>query len=447
VAEIRPFRGIRFNQSKVGDLGKVVAPPYDIITSEEQKQLYDRNPLNIIRLEYGYEFPQDTEADNRYTRAAAQFREWLDNRTLKIEDKPALYLHDHSFTHEGKRFTRRGLACAVRLEEWSKGVVLPHEDTMAGPKVDRLKLFHATGVSCSPVFGLYRDTSGEIGHALEEVASQPPAQKFKDEGGDEHTFWTIDDESLIAQITSYFGEHKIFIADGHHRYETALKYRDERRAAQGTFSENEAFNFVFMILAEITAPGLLILPIHRLVKKGSLPITKVLQKIKGDFDVEDMGSSQVNLPSAILAERRQRSPDGHFFGLIFGSGAGAAMPHWYLLSLRNFEDAARRIDGRHSLAWKTLDVSILHSLVIDPLLRESGIAKTEEAIEFDHHEANVLEMIKSGEYPAAFLVNPTTVNQVIEVALASDRMPQKSTFFYPKLPTGLVLYPENGVLE
>ncbi|BAF60736.1 hypothetical protein PTH_2555 [Pelotomaculum thermopropionicum SI] len=290
MATVIPFRGLRYNPAKVENLAHVVTPPYDVIDAAAQDYYYKRHPYNIIRLEYGKAYPWDSETSNRYTRAACNFAAWLKESVLVPEALPALYLYEQEFTAGGERKIRSGLICGVRLEPYEKGIVLPHEETIPKHKADRLELMRSCRANFSPIFGLYTDRENEVGSALrEKVKETPPDVNFTDDNGEVHRMWVITCPVTIGKVQQLMAGKRIFIADGHHRYETALNYKKEREALEGGRGDGAvaaasscsvtpggniacsteyepAYNYVMMNLVNLYDPGLVVLPTHRLVR-------------------------------------------------------------------------------------------------------------------------------------------------------------------------------------
>ncbi len=507
MAVIMPFRGIRFNKGKVADLAKVVTPPYDVIDADEQDNYYEQHPNNIIRLEYGKIYPDDNEENNRYTRAAADFQSWLTEGILVREDKPAFYFYEQVYTVNSEKKTRSGLICLLRLEEYENKVVLPHEETIPKHKADRLALMHACHANFSPIFGIYADEKQEVttllrtqrtqrdvpfvqsGSAAEgagvgggegagvsgaegagvggaEGASMgggAPDVAFVDEQGQEHRLWVVTDSEVLQAVHKAMLDKKIYIADGHHRYETALKFRDELRASakdvdgaigtqgdlsivhfsgqdggsatpQGT-SGNAAHDYVMVTLVNIFDPGLVILPTHRMVKDvPGLDTAKLLQSLGEDFQVTEIPlPNKDDLGNLWVKMKGKR----HTFGMYAGDG------NLYLISLKDSVDIASVMPEGKSSAWQGLDVSVLHTLVLDKHLGIGAAQRAAgECLSYTREEAGALEAVDRGEYQLVFFLNPTSVKEVTRVASDGEKMPQKSTFFYPKLITGLVL---NGL--
>lgn len=444
MADVRPLPGIRYAPGI--DLAAVVTPPYDVISSEAQTRYYARAPENIIRLELGRDSPDDDELDNRYTRAATIFADWRLRGVLR-QDAPALYLYEQRFHALGGERRRLSLLARVRIEPWEAGVVLPHERTLSKPKSDRLKLARATAATLSPIMALYDDPQGALAKSLARLLKRAPAVAFSDETGEEHRLWITRDTALIERTAAFFRERQIYIADGHHRYETALAYREELREARHELSPEDAANFTLMALSAIEDPGLVVLPTHRIVRGVEQErMAEFLSDLAGHFTSAPLGP-----PGGLGAI------DGaDVTRALAAASAGGAQSVIALIApegvriLRLTAAGRAAMDARSgehvgaSAAWRALDVAVLHELVL-----AQGLSVNEQAIRAGEHVTYTrdaqaaLDAVREGAEGAqlAFLLNPTPPAAIRDVARAGDRMPQKSTYFYPKLITGLLINP------
>jgi uncharacterized protein (DUF1015 family) len=430
VAEICPFRGVRYNQELAKDLADVICPPYDIISPQQQQELYRRSEYNFIRVESGRELPQDTSTDNKYTRSAATLERWLEQGVLATDKAPAIYLHDHYFQLKGKEYKRRGIIANVRLEEWDRRVVRPHEGTLVEHTNDRLSLLWALQANTSPILALFEE-KGKM--TLPELG--PPVIDFSDTGGERHQVWAITRPEVIDQICHSLARQPLYIADGHHRYEGALAYQRERHACSSSVSADDAFNFVMMELVAFSDPGLLILPPHRLVggiSKASL--SRLTTKLESFFDIEKLA-----LDTPDVWQRVDRllgtGEKGEIKLALFGPDKG----HLLLLTLRDFTAASQMMPYFHSELYRKLDVSVLDHVILGELLG-LGSGAEEAILAFSYDGQDAVNRVLEQEYQLAFLLRPLKAEVIKAIADADDRMPRKSTYFFPKAPAGLILH-------
>jgi uncharacterized protein (DUF1015 family) len=434
LADIRPFQGVHYNPSLVKDLVNVICPPYDIIPTQMQQELYQRSEYNFIRIEFGREFPQDKDTDNRYTRAAATLGKWLEQGILKVDDTPSLYIDDHHFTHQGKTYRRRSLNCLVKLEEWDKMIVRPHEGTLSKPKSDRLNLMWALQADTSPIMALYEDQDKRISSLLNKSARGKPALSVRSDNGESHQVWAITDTTVNGNIHDYLAGQPLYIADGHHRYESALNYRRERRTSSASRAAEEPFDFVMMSLVDITEPGLVILPAHRLVRGMSLSaIDGLMAGLKTCFAVEELS---LNTASTLPQINRWLSEDKDEVKLLL---YGLLKEKLLLLTLRDFSIVRPMIPYFHSDLYQKLDVSIVDHVILEELL---GLTHNMAGVflDYTYDALDAIRRVTEQEYQLAFIVNPVKPGIIKAIADAGDRMPHKSTYFFPKIPAGLVFY-------
>ena len=438
MSTIVPIRGIRYVLEEIEDLAQVVTPPYDIIDTAAQARYYARHPNNIIRLELGQTFAQDDEKNNRYLRAANYYTRWLAEGILAREEQPALYLYEQEFEYHGEKKVRTGFICGVRLEPYSNGNILPHEETLSKPKADRLQLMRACRANFSPVFGLYADPQQAINQALQSDCTQrPPDMEFTDESEETHRLWVIDDPTILKEVVERMTALPIFIADGHHRYETALSFAEEMQT-----QDLKGYDTVLMTLVNLYDPGMLILPTHRLVKNiRNLDQEHFKDQLFTYFEVEPfvLPSGEAEQAEAItdfFNQLETRGKTGHVFGM-YSREKGLS-----LLTLKPECSPHALLDPDRSAAWRNLDVAILDNLVLDRLLGiGSEQRKNQDHLTYTRSEQEALDLVNAGIEQLAFFLNPTRVEEVTQVASAGDKMPQKSTYFYPKLITGLVINP------
>lgn len=440
--KIFPLRGILYNPAKVPDLGAVMTPPYDIISKEAQEAFYQKHPYNMIRLDFGKETPQDTPQDNRYSRAAHFFKQWLSDGILTQDPEPALYFYRIQYqTPAGEEKTIRGFIALTELEDFGSGKIIPHEHTLSGPKTDRLNLTRACESNLSLIFSLIPPAGGSLIPLLEsQVLGKTPRVDVRDGDGVRHTLWSITHPGVISTLQKALEDRPIYIADGHHRYETSLNYRNERRAQAGSFTGEEPFNRVMMFFTETSDEGLMILPTHRLV--SNLPeerIRSFFERVGDYFESKAYPFTRDSEPGVrerMLRDLSEQGKQRHTFGL-----STRDRQEYLLLTLKDNTLADREGPADHSPSWRRLDVSVLQIFILERLLGiKMDALKKEEHLHYVRGETEALQKIREGKYQMAFLLNPTRMEEVIEVAGAGDRMPQKSTYFYPKLLTGLVIH-------
>ncbi len=428
MADVRAFRAFRYDLARVGALSEVVAPPYDVIDPALQDALYTRNPHNVIRLILNKELASDTENDNRYTRAARFLREWLNEGAIAQDSARALYVYHQEFEAEGKRYTRKGFLARVRLEPFGQGKIYPHEETMSGPKADRLKLFRATGMNLSPVFGLFPDTGGTVQARLDDAVRRVLPLEATDHLGVVSRLWPVTDQQTVSAVTGLMGPRPVFIADGHHRYETALRYLEERKEAGEVRDTEAAPNFVLMMLVSMQDPGLVILPTHRLVSGlPGLTADRLGTALAGEFEVETVGHGEAGARAAWELIEANGGQDLLGFGTV-------ADGVWQTARLRSPARMAQLAAG-HSDTWRELAVSVLHVLVLGQLLTSQG---GQPSCRYVHLLREVTEATAARDCDLAVLVPPAGMEHVEQIAGSLEKMPPKSTYFYPKLLSGLV---------
>jgi uncharacterized protein (DUF1015 family) len=435
MAEIRAFRAYRYDLGRVGALADVVAPPYDVIDPALQQVLYGRSPYNVIRLILNKEEPTDTEADNRYTRAARCLRDWQQEGILLQDSARAVYVYQQDFDVEGQRFSRRGFLARVRLERFGEGKIFPHEETMPGPKADRLRLFHATAMNLSPIFGLYPDVATAVQSQLEQAVRRALPLEATDHLGVVSRLWPVTDQHVVSTVAGLMGPKPIFIADGHHRYETALRYLDEKRSAGEVRDAEAPANFVLMMLVGMSDPGLVILPTHRLISGlPSLSGDRLRVLLADHFQFDTIGRGEQGARDTWDLIQAEGSQDLLGFGTV-------ADDAWHTARFRSPEIMAS-LAGDHSPGWHSLAVSILHVLVLGKLLPESPGERP--TCRYVHLLREVTEDVAARRCQLAVLVPPATMQHVEQIAGNLEKMPPKSTYFYPKLLSGLVFNPLKG---
>jgi uncharacterized protein (DUF1015 family) len=409
MAEIIPFRGFLYDVSKVS-IEDVLAPPYDIITPEGRESLYTKSPYNIVRVDFGKEEPGDNETENKYTRAKRCLDVWIKDGILIRSDKPSFYAYEVIYTIQDVRKRLHGFLCLVKLEELGNGSVYPHECTHSEPKQDRLNLLKACGASTSPIFSLYKSSADGISDILSRITLTRPYLQAADLSGNLHRLWQIDHAEEIEIVRQELANKPIFIADGHHRYETSLEYAREMSAKKISLSNRKLYGYTLTFLANMMDEGITILPTHRLTKEipgdidGRLSKYFEIETITNDFDIRRRLSGRKNAIG--FFKKREKV--------------------WHILTYRG-----RNLSEVHPDLRET-DVIILHEMIFKKILMNAEIG-------YEMDIAKALDQVNDGEYAAAFFLNPTQVKDVEKSALSSMRMPPKSTYFYPKLLTGLVL--------
>lgn len=421
MACIRPFRALRFTP-KAGAIQDLCCPPYDIVSEEQRQRYLSANEHNVIRLE----LPR--EGEDPYAQAAQTLRRFEAEGVLALDDAPGLYLYREAFAVGGQAYSFTGVIAQVKLEEFSKGMILPHEETLSKAKEDRFRLMDATMCNFSQIYSLFADETGEVAARLSRLTADKPDVSFTDESGVTHSLWILRDAQECRALCDAFAERKLYIADGHHRYETALQFRNHLRA-QGRAAEGDAPDYCMMTLVAMNDPGLVVFPTHRVVRGlDGFDAERVANACADAFDVTALDGTADT--EAVLRER-YLAGDKSF--VMHASGRS------WLMTLRDFS-ALEQSCPDCSDALKGLDVTVLHTLVLERVL---GIDKANMAAQinltYTRDARQAVRAVDRGEANACFLMNPTKVEEIRAVASAGEKMPQKSTYFYPKLITGLVM--------
>jgi len=451
---IEAFHGLRYDLGHVGSLSDVVAPPYDIVNAEMQNALYKRHPSNVIRLILNRDEPGDDDDHNRYTRAARFLKNWRREGVLQADPQAAMYVYHQAFDHAGTTYCRRGFMCRVRLERFGEGNIFPHEETHAAAKADRLRLINSCRANLSQIFGLYPDPDNEAQDLLESATVGAIPVEATDHLGVVHRVWPVVDDQLIAQLSAIVGPKPMYIADGHHRYETACDYRDQL-AASGKLTDNHSANYVLTMCVGMSDPGMIVLPTHRLFRGlADLTFNQLGERLGDCFSITAAGGG-ADAAYQVWEEIETEDQQGTL-------GFYTAADDRWLLARITPAGAARMADvaSDHSTDWQQLGVSLLHRLVIDELLGEesrgaesqgeAGMAKPM----YVHDVAEVIQGIEQGDaagrdatgqqgtggrFPLAALVMPATLEHIRQISHQQERMPAKSTYFYPKLLSGLII--------
>lgn len=403
--EVRGFKGIRYNPDKIKDFGSVLAPPYDVISPREQEEFHESNPLNVIRL-----ILPKGEGDIKYERAAKSFRDWFLENILIQDPEPSIYPYYQEFEDNGKKFTRKGFIARVKLEDFTTKKILPHERTFPKHKLDRLKLNTACRANMSPVFSVYSDPDGDIEKLIDEKLPEKPVFDISYRDGIKNRLWKISDASVISYITDKMTEMSFLIADGHHRYETALEYRNLERAKKDGAGE-EPFDFVMMYISRAEGEGLIINPTHRVIKNlGTYTVDGFLERLREEFKVGKM-PVQAGITDIGYKE--------------------------FTIVTKDPESAYRVSSPKTALPdYANLGVMLLHNIVFNKILNEE-----ESGIFYTKYLDEALELMRRGDYELAFILPELRANDIFEVVLAGERMPHKTTYFYPKILSGLTFNP------
>lgn len=433
MAEIRPLSGLRYDISRISDINRTICPPYDVISPKQREQLYERDEHNYVRLEFGRELDGDNDAENKFTRAAATLEAWLQTGILKKDAAPAIYVHDHHFTVEGKTCVRRGIIATVRLEEWEKMVVRPHEGTFPRAKSERLSLMRATSAGISPIMTLYQDRKKQIAALLDEAAAGAPIIASGWFEGERHVVWAVSDPAWQKKLADAFGEKPLYIADGHHRYESALNYKRERQTRGD--DADAGYNFTLMNMLDFADPGLVVLPPHRLARKLSAAQMKALSGGLGNY----FNVAEIDLSAADGRGRLTAFLDGGKTSqdrlAVYGLKPGRVL----LLTVADREKTGAAMPGGHCEQYRRLNVSLIDHIILDKLMGV-GHDEHEDKLAYVTDVDETLRRVDAGEYQLALLLSPVETEVIKNIADASDRMPRKATYFYPKLPSGIVCY-------
>jgi uncharacterized protein (DUF1015 family) len=407
MANVIPFKGTRYNAKKIKDISKVVAPPYDVISPEEQEGLYNLDPHNIIRILLGKDFPDDNEKENKYIRAVHFLRDWQNNDILKKERLASIYIYLQQFNYNGTRKNRLGFIALLKLEEFDKktSTIYPHENTLCAPKEDRTKLISSIEANLGPIFALFADEHKTIDSILAEETKSMPLIDIIDKYGIRHKLWRFSDKGKVTRIIRLMYDKKIFIADGHHRYEVALEF--------SKLKKDSKYGYILTYFTDLYGDGIVILPVHRLISGVSDDaLSNLKENLPKDFAIEQLSDKEdvkTFLSDAMPSEKRFAIYHSHAF-------IGVKVK-----------------DSRD------LDASVIHDLVIEPLRRRSEAQGDKISIDFTKDLDYAIREVDSKRFSLSIILNPTRVTEVRDMAFSGKRMPQKSTYFYPKVLTGLVI--------
>lgn len=422
MAEVAAFKGIRYNKAVVGELDKVTSPPYDIISPEDKKHYYNVHPNNFVRLILGEDIEGDSEQENRFTRARRYLDQWLEEGVFVRDEQPSIYVYEQQFERDGRSKTVRGLTVAAKLHPYSDRVILPHENTLAKPKSHLSPLIRATQANLDSVYGLYADEEGTLDKVMDRAAKQTPVADVRDRDGVRHILWIVNDPSEIATVVDYLKDKPIAIADGHHRYETALAYRDEMREKCGCQAGccEMPSDYALMTIANVFQKDMTVYPTHRVV--GNVP-DDLLANL--DASLAEMFDVRKSSKESLLDDMARLGAIG-----IYRKGDTR--------TLKLKQDPGAVLEG--SEASRNLELNVLHKLVLERSLDiDQDKLRNQTHIIYTRDAEEAMGLVDSGERQIAFLLNNIEVKAVLDIAEAGEKMPQKATYFYPKLLSGLVL--------
>lgn len=421
MAVIKAFKGMRYSKD-AGEISQLCCPPYDIISDAQRQEFIEQNPNNIIRLEL-------PKGDEPYKSASEILKMWQDKGVLVKEDKPAIYIYEEEFTAYGERKSIKGIIARVKVEEFSKGIILPHEFTLSKAKEDRFNLMKATNCNFSQIYALYMDETHTTLNTIDDNSTDKAVLEFTDNDNVTHRLWIVTDETVIAKLVDDFADRKLYIADGHHRYETALNYRNYCRE-NGISKEGDAQDYQMIYLVDMEHPGLVVFPTHRLVRDlESFDKENILAQCKEYFEVEEKSNVEnMEKDLDVLYQQGKKA-----FGFFCGGDS------WVQLTLKSF-DAVKELLPDLSKASQELDVTVLHTLILEKIF---GIDKENMAnqinLTYTKYFSEAIDGVNDKSFQCAFILNPTRVTEIRDVALEGEKMPQKSTYFYPKMITGMVM--------
>jgi uncharacterized protein (DUF1015 family) len=430
MVELAPFKGIIYNREKIDTLEKVMSPPYDIISEKMQDELYKKHPNNFVRLIFGKQLADDTENDNRYTRAKQLFEEWLHQGVFKQTNDTALYPYKINYMVHNQQKTMSGFFVLLKLDPDYR-LVKAHEKTLSKPKADRLNLMRACNANLEPIQLLYIDEKDKIRQTIDSVLSEHIIS-VKGYDGFSHTLWKIEENDIISTVVNNLNDKVVFIADGHHRYQTAINFAKEKRKTTGNTDPDAPFNYRMVILANMFDEGLAILPTHRLLTLPNLNLEQVITQIEEFFSVEKkpiLSTTAEVIGKHIIDDIVTETH--HKFALY-------TKQHYYILTLKDDQIMDKFAAGRSS-TWRTLDVSILHKIILEYIM---GINETnlEDHVKYTRDTTEAIQFVNDGTCNVSFLMNATKIEELRSIAEAGEHMPQKSTYFLPKMLSGLVMY-------
>ncbi|MEW5894607.1 MAG: DUF1015 domain-containing protein [Candidatus Omnitrophota bacterium] len=417
MTEVRPFQAFHYNKEKVSDFGKVVCPPYDVISKQQQREFYNLSPHNFIRILLAEEKSSDNENDNRYTRSKKIYEEWLDQKILVQDEKPCIYYYRQEYRVLGSRYSRLGFIALMKIQDEGSSKIYPHEKTHAAAKEDRFKLWKSLNAALSPIFVCFSDKERKVEKIfISEVSVTKPCIDVMDGEGVRHIVWKLDDEKMIQEIVGSMSDQPVFIADGHHRYEVSRQIRDWKARQNAHHTGKENYNYVMTYFTNMDSKDLQIFPMHRIIRKFPVDLTSLEENFRIDR-IKTKEELQVMIARAGQNE--------HAFGLYMQKGM-------WLLRLKN-KMLIDKVVTEGSKEYKRLDATILKYFILDPIGVQS------EDIVYTKDMNDIIRMVDEGEAEAGFLLNPVQIHQLRSIALNGEKMPPKTTYFYPKLLSGLTV--------
>jgi uncharacterized protein (DUF1015 family) len=432
MVEIAPFKGMTYNKGKIKKLDDVMSPPYDIISEQLQNELNTKNEYNFVKLILGKILPEDTETNNRYTRAKQLFDAWQQKEILIPSQTSAIFPYKVDYIVNKEKKQMNGFFVLLKLDPEYK-TVKAHEKTLAKPKADRLNLMRACYANLEPIQLMFMDQEDFIRKTM-DAAIGAPLIKVKGYDGFTHQLWRLDDPNTIQTILDTLEKKILFIADGHHRYQTSINYATEKREQTGNQDPDAPFNYIMVVLCNMFDPGLSILPTHRFIKMSQVNFDDLSKKLERYFIIQKKPVTDSEKDSQKLGKKIMneiKTENKHVLAL-YTKGC------YYILTLKD-EHVMDQVAGDHSKTWRTLDVSILHKLILEEFL---GITEKnlEDHVKYTRVDAEAIQQVDEGKYDFSFLINATKIDQLKAIADAGEHMPQKSTYFLPKMLSGLVMY-------
>ncbi len=435
MANIKAFHALRYNTQLCGQLSDVVAPPYDIITPERREKYYAQSDYNITRIVCGRTEETDTDENNRYTRAADTLHAWMEEEILKTDDEECMYLYEQAFELNRHHYVHRGIVSLLELADFSEKVVLPHEETSEAPTEDRLILLGQTDTYFSQIYCLYTDDEKTIHARIKEIAKTKPDVEFVHKSTRIQRLWRISDKNLLRELTAAFKSKQLIIADGHHRYNAGLKYRDAMRKANPNWTKEDGFNYIPTLLVAVDDPGIVLFPPHRIIQSIGMDEATTISFLKDDFHIDRVivDRSAKELTDAITQDLASTN-DSKIYALYFGGN------YYYRILPRDISEIDALLPDK-SAAYRRLDVTVLHKLLLEKYFKiKSEDLENPDVLRYTRIITEALDAVQSGKQQCCVILKPTKVKDLLDVALAGEIMPPHSTYFYPKPLSGTIMY-------